>query len=133
MRHLGIIIDGNRRWAKEHGLPSSAGHKQGYENFKTIGLAALERGVEFLTAYAFSTENWKRSQEEVGYLMELMEYALTKELDFYLKHDVRLKIIGDPSAFSPSLRAAMEHAEQATAKGTRGQLNLCVNYGGRFD
>jgi len=83
MKHLAIILDGNRRWAKEHGLPSLEGHRKGYENVKTIGLAALERGIEHFSVFAFSTENWKRSQEEVGYLMELLFLALTKELDFF--------------------------------------------------
>jgi undecaprenyl diphosphate synthase len=133
VRHLGIIVDGNRRWATAQGLPASAGHKQGYENLKAIGLAALDRGVEHLTAYLFSTENWKRSQEEVGFLMDLMLFALTKELDFFVSHDVRLRIVGDKAGFSPAIQEAMAIAEQATAGCTRGQLNICVNYGGRVD
>lgn len=133
MKHLAIIIDGNRRWAREKGLPTLEGHRRGYDNVKTIGLAALERGVEFFTVYAFSTENWKRSEEEVGYLMDLLLKALTKDLDFFLKHDVRLKVVGRREGLSEKIIAAIEKAEQTTASGKRGQINLCVNYGGRAE
>ncbi|NQV90457.1 di-trans,poly-cis-decaprenylcistransferase [Candidatus Uhrbacteria bacterium] len=133
MKHLAIILDGNRRWAKERKLPSLEGHRKGYENVKTIGLAALDRGVEHFSVFAFSTENWKRSQEEVGYLMELLFLALTKELDFFLEHDVRLKVVGRREGLSDKIQCAIDEAETKTALGTRGQINLCINYGGRAE
>jgi undecaprenyl diphosphate synthase len=133
MKHLAIIIDGNRRWARERGLPTLEGHRKGYENVKTIGLAAFERGVEFFTVYAFSTENWKRTKEEVGYLMELLLQALTKDLGFFLEHNARLKVIGQREGLSQKILAAIDVAEEKTAHGTQGQINLCINYGGRAE
>ncbi len=133
MKHLAIIMDGNRRWARAQGLPSLKGHRRGYDRVKEIGLAALERGVEFFTVFAFSTENWNRTQEEVGYLMDLLLRALTKDLNFFLEHDVRLKVIGRREGLSKKVREAIEEAEKTTVNGTRGQINLCVNYGGRAE
>ncbi len=133
MKHLAIILDGNRRWARERNLPTFEGHRKGYDNVKTIGLAALKRGVEFLTVFAFSTENWKRSKKEVGYLMVLLHLALTKEVGFFLEHDIRLKIIGERNGLSKKLQKAADDAEKRTAGGTKGQINLCINYGGRLE
>ncbi len=133
MKHLAIIMDGNRRWAKSKGFPSLEGHRRGYDNVKTIGLAALERGVEFFTVYAFSIENWKRSEEEVGYLMDLLLRALTKDLSFFIEHDVRLKVIGRREGLSEKIVTAIDDAEQKTSHGKAGQINLCVNYGGRAE
>lgn len=133
MRHLAIVLDGNRRWAKEQNLPSLEGHRKGYENVKTIGLAALDRGVEYFSVFAFSTENWKRSQEEVGYLMELLLLALTRELDFFLRQNVRLKVVGRREGLSEKILKAIDEAEHSTANGTRGQINMCINYGGRAE
>ena len=92
--HLGLILDGNRRWAVEQGLPKFEGHKRGYENLKTIGMAALERGVKFVTAYVFSTENWNRTQDEVKYLMNLLEWVLSKEVEEFNRRNVRLRWLG---------------------------------------
>jgi undecaprenyl diphosphate synthase len=133
MNHLAIILDGNRRWARERSLPTFEGHRRGYDNVKTIGLAALERGVEFFTVFAFSTENWKRSEEEVGYLMDLLVRALTKDLDFFLENGVRLKVIGRRNGLSQKVLKAIDQAEEKTADGRRGQINLCINYGGRAE
>lgn len=133
IKHLAIILDGNRRWARERGLPTLEGHRRGYDNVKAIGLAALDRGIEQLTVFAFSTENWKRSEEEVGYLMDLLHLALTSELDFYMKNDVRLRVVGSREGLSEKLVAAIDAAERQTAGNARGQLNICVNYGGRLE
>lgn len=133
INHLAIILDGNRRWAKENGLPSLEGHRRGYDNVKTIGLAALSRGIAHFTVFAFSTENWKRSAEEVGYLMDLLHHALTAELDFYMKNDIRLRVIGRREGLSEKLVAAIADAEARTANNARGQLNICINYGGRAE
>jgi len=133
MRHLAIILDGNRRWAKAQGLPAFEGHRRGYDQVKEIGLAALERGIEHLTVFAFSTENWKRSQEEVGYLMDLLLKALTNDLAFYMEHRVRLRVIGRRVGLSDKIQKAIRVAEEKTAANTAGQINLCINYGGRAE
>lgn len=133
LRHLAIIPDGNRRWAKDQGLPVFEGHRQGYEQVKTIGLAALAQGIEQFTLWGFSTENWKRSEQEISFILDLFFQALTRELDFYLQHSIRLRVIGDRTAFSLSLQRAIEQAEVKTQNGTRGQFNLCMNYGGRAE
>lgn len=133
MEHLAIIPDGNRRWAKAHGLPAFEGHRRGYENIKTIGKAALARGVRRLTFFAFSTENWKRSETEVAYLMDLLHAALAKDVDFYLKEGIRLKVIGRREGLSEKLLAAIDAAERRTAGGAAGELRICLNYGGRAE
>jgi len=133
VKHLGIILDGNRRWARAKGLPTLEGHRRGYDNLKAIGLACLDRGIEHFSAFVFSTENWQRGQEEVGYLMDLLLGALTKELDFFQKHGARLKVLGSRERLSDRLIAAIDAAERATAGNSRGQLNLCLNYGGRAE
>lgn len=133
IKHLAIILDGNRRWAKEQGLPAFEGHRRGYENLKDIGLACLQRGIDQLTVFAFSTENWKRGQEEVGFLMGLLLNALTKELDYYMKHNVRLRIVGSRDGLSEALVKAIDEAETKTSGNARGQINICVNYGGRAE
>lgn len=131
LNHLAIIMDGNRRWAKEHGAPSLSGHKAGYENMKRIGDACLARGIKTLSVFAFSTENWKRTQEEVGYLMDLLEHALRDELSFFAERGVRLRVLGRREGLRPSLLRAIEAAEQETATLEKGTLCICLNYGGR--
>jgi undecaprenyl diphosphate synthase len=133
LKHLAIILDGNRRWAKERDLPSLEGHRRGYDRVKEISIAALERGIEHFTVYAFSTENWGRSKGEVDYLMELLEHALTADIDFFIENAVRLNIVGDRAGLRESTQAAVSLAEERTAHLTRGQFNLCVNYGGRAE
>jgi len=133
IKHLGIILDGNRRWAKARGLPALEGHRRGYENIKAIGLLALDRGIEHLTAFVFSTENWQRSAEEVGYLLNLLLRALTVEIGFFVEHGVRLKVLGSRERLSAAMLEAIAAAEKTTGSGTRGQLNLCLNYGGRLE
>ena len=115
------------------GLPTLEGHRRGYERVKEISIAALERGVEHFTVYAFSTENWQRSEEEVDYLMELLEHSLTVDLDFFLNNRVRLNVVGDRLGLRPSTQAAVARAEELTAHLDRGQFNLCINYGGRAE
>lgn len=131
LKHLAIIMDGNRRWAKERGLPSLQGHKSGYDNMKRIGDACLARGIDILSVFAFSTENWKRTEEEVGYLMNLLEMALSDELDFFASREVRMRVLGRREGLRPSLLRAIERAEQETAQYTKGTLCICLNYGGR--
>lgn len=130
-RHLGLILDGNRRWAKERGLPTLEGHRQGAEAFKTTALAAFDRGVEFVSAYAFSTENWQRTEEEVGYLMRLFVKAVEKHLNTFNKAGIRIVILGRMKELPDDVRTALEKTEAKTNDNTRGTLAICVNYGGK--
>lgn len=133
LKHLAIIMDGNRRWAKERGLSSLEGHKAGYERMKEVGDWCLERGIPILTVFAFSTENWKRTEEEVGYLMDLLEYGVKTDLSHYQERGVRLKIIGRREGLRPSVLRAVENAEAVTEKNSRAIFCICLNYGGRTE
>lgn len=133
LNHLAIIMDGNRRWAKEHNLVATEGHRAGYERLKQVGDWCLDRGIKVLTVFAFSTENWKRTQEEVGFLMDLLEEALTKELSQFHEKGVRMKIIGRREALRPSIVRAIEAAEELTKNNTRATFAICINYGGRLE
>jgi undecaprenyl diphosphate synthase len=131
--HLAVIMDGNRRWAKGRGLPPSAGHLAGYERLKQFGPECVSRGIRNLTVFAFSTENWKRADEEVGFLMDLFEKALTEELAEFSGQGFRLKVIGRRDGLRPSIVRAIASAEDATSRNTKATLALCINYGGRAE
>lgn len=133
MKHLAMILDGNRRWARTHHQPTLEGHRRGYENVKTIGLAALERGVEYFSVFAFSTENWKRSADEVEYLMGLLLRVLTDDVGFFLEHGVRFRVVGRREGLSAAVQEAIDVATDKTSLGTHGQFNVCLNYGGRAE
>lgn len=128
---MGIIMDGNRRWAKEHGLSTLEGHRKGLENLKEITRAAFSAGVKTLYFYAFSTENWNRAPEEVSYLMDLFAGAIKKELAELKDEGVRVRFVGDLSRLSEGLRTAAYALEKETANGEKGTLALCLSYGGR--
>ena len=130
-KHLGLILDGNRRWAKAKGLPTLEGHKQGSENFKTVSLAAFDRGVEYVSAYVFSAENWQRTEEEVGYLMSLLMKAVEKHLKAFHKANIRIVLLGRREGLSAAVLKSLEKTEQLTKDNTRGTLALCFNYGGK--
>lgn len=130
-RHLGLILDGNRRWAKAQGIPSLEGHRMGYENLKTITRAAIERGVEFVSAYVFSTENWNRSAEEVAYLMKLLLWVTKHEVKDLDKENIRIVVLGSRERLSKPILKAIDSAEERTQNNTRGTLCLCLNYGGQ--
>lgn len=130
-KHIGIIMDGNGRWAKRRGLPRSAGHKAGAKTLENIVDYCKSIGVEAITAYAFSTENWCRPEDEVNALMELLYDYLIQAEDQYAKKNVRLVISGDKSRFSDKLVSAMDNAIDITKGGTGITLNLALNYGGR--
>ena len=130
-RHIGFIVDGNRRWAKQHGLPAYEGHLAGYNALQDVLLATLASGVTYASAYVFSTENWKRSSGEVDKLMRLSLKALTKDVQLFIDNNVRLRVVGSRSELSPKLRAAIEDAEARTLDQTGGELLLCLNYGGQ--
>jgi len=130
-RHVAIIMDGNGRWAARRGLPRAAGHRAGAEAVRRTLRAAGEAGVEVLTLYAFSSENWRRSEEEVADLKGLLSYYVDKELDALAREGVRLKLIGDPSAFGSQLVQRLEHAIERTGANERMTLVVALNYGGR--
>ncbi|MEI7941971.1 MAG: polyprenyl diphosphate synthase [Candidatus Riflemargulisbacteria bacterium] len=129
--HIAIIMDGNGRWAKERGLPRTAGHKEGGEALKRTIRACRELGVKYLSVYAFSTENWKRPEEEVSFLQSLLQQALLKEVKKLAKQGIKLRFLGDLSAFSADLRNKIKEAEDFTAVNTEYQLNIMLNYGSR--
>jgi undecaprenyl diphosphate synthase len=132
-RHVAIIMDGNGRWAKRQHLPRIAGHRRGVEAVRATVRACAERGVGFLTLFAFSSENWRRPAEEVALLMQLFQMALTNEVEKLHRNGVRLKVVGDTRRFDANIRRAIEQGERLTA-GNRGlTLTIAANYGGRWD
>lgn len=133
LTHLAIIMDGNRRWARQHTLRALAGHDKGAQNLKDIARAVAEHGVTYLTVFAFSSENWKRSQAEVSGLISLMRGFLQNDVQQLVDDNIRLLIIGDRSAFDDDLQALFAAAEQRTSSCTRLTLTIAVNYGGRQD
>lgn len=130
-RHLGLILDGNRRWAREHGLPIIEGHKAGYRNIEQIADAAMERGVEYISLYVFSTENWNRSKDEVRLLMQLFLWVFKHELANLKRHGVRVRVLGNKLRIGKALLKAIHNAEAETAENTRGTLLFCLDYGGQ--
>lgn len=131
--HVAIIMDGNRRWAKKRNLPSVIGHKEGEKAFHKIVEFCSNIGVKILTVYAFSSENWKRSAEEVGALMNLFEFYIKAERKYILAENIKFKIIGDKSALPKSLIREFENTEKDTENAGGMVLNLAVNYGSRFE
>lgn len=132
-RHIGYIVDGNRRWAKRHGLPTYEGHLAGYNAIQDVAKATFDAGVEYMSAYIFSTENWKRSEEEVGRLMGLVLKMLTADLPKFAENNVRLQIIGSRDGVDEKILKAIDNAEAETAENTAGTLVLCFNYGGQLE
>lgn len=131
--HIAVIMDGNRRWAREHGVPKAIGHARGAKRVRGLVEACISRGVQYLTVFAFSTENWKRPQDEVSSLMALFVRYLQKEATDMHRHGIRLKVIGDRRAFDARLQKLMAHVEDMTADNTRLTLTVAANYGGRWD
>ncbi|EAR63045.1 polyprenyl diphosphate synthase [Neptuniibacter caesariensis] len=132
-RHIAIIMDGNNRWAKERRLPGLAGHKAGVDCVRSVIEGCMEMGVEALTLFAFSSENWKRPPLEVKGLMELFKLALDREAKKLVKNNIRLRVVGDKTAFSSSLQAKIEKVEGMTQDCDGLHLNIAANYGGRWD
>lgn len=128
--HVGFILDGNRRWARQRGLPTLEGHRLGYDNLKDITKAAINSGVAFVSAYVFSTENWNRTPKEVKYLMELAYKVLTKDVAELNEESIRVVWLGSTERVSKKLLDAIEKAEDLTKDNTRGTLCICFNYGG---
>lgn len=132
-RHIAIIMDGNGRWASRRMLPRVAGHVRGVDAVRASVEACLDRGVRYLTLFAFSSENWRRPAEEVGVLMSLFLSVLEREIEKLDRARVRLRVIGDLKAFEPKLRSRIADAEARTARHHRLTLTICANYGGRWD
>jgi len=130
-RHVAIILDGNRRFARAHGLPTLEGHRRGYNNVKKIALCAFKSGVRILTVYAFSTENWRRDKNEVEYLLRLFRLLVGPEIDPLIKKGVKINFWGRRQDFDLKLQAGMKRVEAATKNNRRGILNICLSYGGR--
>lgn len=126
-------MDGNRRWAKARNLPTLEGHRRGYENLIKIGEAALDRGVKYFTVYAFSTENWKRTAEEVDYLLGKLFWIAMGEVESLNKRNVRVRFAGSRDKLQPKAIEAIEQAEAKTATNTRGTFVICLNYGGQAE
>lgn len=132
-RHVAIIMDGNNRWAKRRFMPGVAGHKAGVDAVRAVVEHSAQQGVEVLTLFAFSSENWRRPQDEVSALMQLFVMALEREVRKLHRHNIRLRIMGDVSAFSPRLQQLIQEAEQLTANNTAMTLVVAANYGGQWD
>lgn len=132
-QHVGYIVDGNRRWAKKHGLPAYEGHMAGYNAIQDVAKATFDTGVKYVSAYIFSTENWKRSEDEVKGLMGLVLKLLTSDLRQLEDNDIQLKILGSREGVSEKIVKAIDAAEERTAHNTRGVLAVCFNYGGQLE
>ena len=132
-RHIAIILDGNGRWAKKRNLPRTAGHAAGAEQFRKIATYCKNIGVEYLTVYAFSTENWSRPEEEVKKIMQLLDKYLHEAIDTMERDHIRMKILGDVSKLSPSLQEEIRQTNEISSRYEGFQANICLNYGGRAE
>jgi undecaprenyl diphosphate synthase len=132
-RHVAIIMDGNGRWANKRFLPRVAGHRKGLEAVRAVTRECVSRGIEFLTLFAFSSENWRRPKDEVSFLMDLFVLALEQEVAQLHDNRIRLKVVGDLATFEPRLRRLIAEAEAKTAQNDRLTLTIAANYGGRWD
>ena len=131
--HIGYIIDGNRRWAKKHGLPTYEGHMAGYNAIKEVVIETFSRGVSYVSAYTFSTENWKRGQDEIGHIMKLMLRMLTTDIGIFQDINVRFVAAGTDEGLSTTIIKALRKAEELTKHNTAGTFMLCFNYGGQLE
>ncbi len=131
LKHLGIIMDGNRRWAKKRGLPTLLGHKKGYSKVLKVGDWCLDRGIKVLTVWAFSTENWDRSKKEVSYLMDLLRTGLMKDVQDMHKKGIKVQILGRLRQLPKDLQKACKDAMELTKNNQKAILNIAMNYGGK--
>lgn len=130
-RHIAIILDGNGRWAKKRGLPRTAGHAVGAENFRKIATYCKNIGIDYLTVYAFSTENWKRPPEEVKTIMKLLDKYLHEAIDTMERDHIKMRVLGDVSGLSPELQSLVHKTDVISTHYDGFQANICLNYGGR--
>lgn len=131
--HVGLILDGNRRWANDKGLPAMEGHRQGAETLKEVARAGFKRGVKFISAYVFSTENWKRTKDEVKFLMSLVLRLVDKDLEKLHQDGIKIVIVGSRYGLSQKIVQAIDKAEARTRDNQKGVLALCFNYGGQAE
>ncbi|MDB5177669.1 MAG: Isoprenyl transferase [Candidatus Saccharibacteria bacterium] len=131
--HIGYVVDGNRRWAKKHGLPVYEGHLAGYNAIQEVAKATFDAGVKYMSAYVFSTENWKRSEDEVGKLMGLVLRLVSSDLHMFDENNIKLVVLGSRENVSEKILKAIDKAEAQTADNTGGTLALCFNYGGQLE
>lgn len=129
--HLGFIVDGNRRWAKERGLPTIEGHRRGYRKVEDVIEYLAKKGVRYQTYYLFSTENWNRSSEEISYLMDLVRKNISRLTKKLMKLDLKLAVLGRPEPVEPKLWQSLMDSEALTADNTSGIVSVCFNYGGQ--
>ena len=129
-QHLGLILDGNRRWATENNLPKLVGHRKGYDNLKTISQSAFKKGVKFVSAYIFSTENWNRTKEEVDYLMNLAMKIAAKDAKQLIKENIKIVVLGIEERVPKKVLESLRKVEEDSKNNTGGTLALCFNYGG---
>ena len=129
--HLGFILDGNRRWAQEKGLSAKYGHKKGFDNFRTIADACLERGVSYLSVFAFSTENWNRSKDEVSFLMSFIQLIIKRYISELQKKNIRFVWLGSKDGLDNKIVKLLENAEKESSNNSSGTICLCFNYGGQ--
>lgn len=132
-RHIGYIVDGNRRWARQHGLPEYEGHLAGYSAVQEVVRASFEAGVEYVSAYVFSTENWKRTREEVNKLMGLALKIAKSDINMLLDNNVRVRVLGSRVGVDEKILEAIDDLEARSANNTAGTLALCFNYGGQLE
>lgn len=130
---IGIILDGNRRWAKEKNLPSLEGHRQGVERMRDVSRWVRDRGIKHLAVYAFSTENWNRGQEEINYLLKLLRTAIDEFFLELAKEDIRIRFVGERSRFSEDTQKAMQNLEEKSSRNEKLTLWVCLSYGGRAE
>lgn len=131
IRCIGVIIDGNRRWARKRGMPTLEGHRAGYEKVKDALRWTREAGIRYVIAYAFSSENWNRAPEEVSYLMKLLKRMCVEEAEHFKKENARVRVIGERARLAPDVRDAIERVEEETKNCTGETLVLAISYGGR--
>ena len=129
--HVGIILDGNRRWAAERGVSSTEGHKQGFETFRVIADAALERDIAYLSVFAFSTENWNRTKDEVAFLMQFVQIVLKKYLKELMQKNVKFVWLGSEQGLDKKIITLLRNAEEQSRNNTKATLAMCFNYGGQ--
>lgn len=129
--HLGLILDGNRRWAKENQLTVAQGHRQGYQNLKTVARAAIKYGVRYVSAYVFSNENWQRDRQEVNDIMKILRWVLKHEVKNFHRDNIRIRVVGSKVKLGAALVTAIHDAEKLTENNTRGTILLCLDYGGQ--
>ena len=133
MRHIGFIVDGNRRWAREKGLPTLEGHRRGFKKVEDVASECVNRGVEFISFYLFSTENWNRAEDEVAYLMDLVRKNAARLKKRFLKEGIRCVVMGRKEPAPEDVLEKLADLEEATKNGSRGTVCICFNYGGHWE